>query len=227
MPGLGLDAAAWQPTIDGLRERGRYDAIVHPLPGYGERARRGQSLDPYELATRLDGVLDSGDDWILCGHSASCQIVAHAAAHSPARVAALVLVGPTTDPRGSGWSGLAGRWLATARHESPRQVPVLVRQYARTGLGSMVRAMDAARRDRIQQSLRRVTCPVLVVRGAHDRIAPADWTHALTRDAPAESAVPRRCVELPAGGHMVPLTHAMPTARAIHAFLLEAVPATG
>lgn len=86
VPGLGLDAAAWQPTIDALqRAGGRYDATVTALPAYGGPARRHQDLTPHELATELDGVLEDQEDWILCGHSASCQVVAHAAARRPAR----------------------------------------------------------------------------------------------------------------------------------------------
>jgi pimeloyl-ACP methyl ester carboxylesterase len=52
---------------------------------------------------------------VLLGHSASCQIVVQAAVRDPHRVTALVLVGPTTDPRARSWLGLAGRWLRTAR----------------------------------------------------------------------------------------------------------------
>jgi pimeloyl-ACP methyl ester carboxylesterase len=88
------------------------------------------------------------------------------------------------------------RWLATARHERPGQVPTLVRQYHRTTLRTMARAMDAARNDRIDQAIAEVHCPALVVRGPHDRICPPDWAASL---APTET--------LPVGGHMVPLTH--------------------
>lgn len=228
VPGLGLDARAWQPTIDALHRLGRYDATVAPLPAYGVRASRHRGLGPDELSTGLDGLLaDRGGGWVLCGHSASCQVVAHAAARRPEGVAALVLVGPTTDPRASGWSALVGRWLATARHESPTQVPDLVRQYSRTGPVSMLRAMNAARRDPIQDALRLLTCPVLVVRGGHDRIAPPDWARTLTREAPATGASSRRTATVAAGGHMVPLTHGNLTAEAIHAFLQDAVPVVG
>jgi len=110
-------------------------------------------------------------------------------------VVGLVLVGPTTDPRAATWPRLAWRWLATAAHETPRQVPSLVRQYRRTGLRHMLRVMDAARHDRIDHTLGRVRCPVQVIRGRHDRIAPEDWCLGL---APS--------VTLARGGHMVPIT---------------------
>jgi pimeloyl-ACP methyl ester carboxylesterase len=141
-------------------------------------------------------------------------VVAEAAVRAPDRVAALVLVGPTTDPRAAGWAGLAVRWLRTAAHERPGQVPLLVDAYARTGLATMARAMQAARRHRLDHALAAVQCPVLVVRGPHDAICPAGWAARLAATAPAG-----RTETLPAGGHMVPVTHPGDLAVRIAAFL--------
>jgi pimeloyl-ACP methyl ester carboxylesterase len=140
--------------------------------------------------------------------------VAEAAARAPHRVSALVLVGPTTDPRASAWPALAARWLRTAGHERPGQVPQLVHDYTRTGARSMARGMDAARRHRIDATLGGVRCPVLVVRGRHDRIAPQDWTDRL-----AGLAEDGRSVTLPTGGHMVPITHPGLLAATVRDFL--------
>jgi pimeloyl-ACP methyl ester carboxylesterase len=138
---------------------------------------------------------------VLLGHSASCQIVAHAAARAPDRVRALIMVGPTTDPRADTWPGLAGRWLRTAGWEQSWQVPPLLRDYRRTGLRSMARGMNTARSDRIDRTLARVRCPVLVVRGQHDRTAPQQWADDLADRG-------RGAVwTLPGGAHMRPLTH--------------------
>lgn len=52
--------------------------------------------------------------------------MAHAAALAPDRAAALVLAGPTTDPRSAGWARLVGRWSVTAALEPAWQVPSLV-----------------------------------------------------------------------------------------------------
>ena len=125
-----------------------------------------------------------------------------------------MLVGPTTDPRAATWPGLVRRWLRTAAHERPGQIPLLVRAYARTGLVSMARGMDAARRHRLDRTLAAVTCPVLVVRGRADAICPADWAAALA------AAAPQGSVEtLPAGAHMVPVTHPEALAARIAAFV--------
>ena len=212
VPGLGLSAAVPGRTL----ERLPVPSTVVELPGYGLPAPPGIELGPDALArlllTRLDQLGVSCA--VLLGHSASCQIVAHVAVRAPARVAALVLVGPTTDPRAASWPALAGRWLRTAGRERPGQVPRLVRDYHRTGLVAMGRGMNAARRDRIDRALAQVGCPVLVVRGRHDRIAPPDWTCALAATAPHG-----RAATLRAGAHMVPHTHPDDLAARVRKFL--------
>jgi pimeloyl-ACP methyl ester carboxylesterase len=214
VPGLGLSAAVARRTLDRLPAAAR-SAVL--LPAFGLRARRDTHVTPEELARRLlDRLPDEPS--VLVGHSASCQVVAEAALRAPARVAALVLVGPTTDPRAAAWPPLVRRWLRTAAHERPGQVPLLVWAYARTGLVSMARGMDAARRHRLDRALARVTCPVLVVRGPHDAICPADWAADLAARAPDG-----RSETLPAGAHMVPITHAGALAERIAAFLEERV----
>jgi pimeloyl-ACP methyl ester carboxylesterase len=145
------------------------------------------------------------------GHSGSCQIVAHAAGLVPDQVSALVLVGPTTDPRAASWPRIGYRWLHTAIRERPGQLPLLARTYTRTGLLWMLRAMDAARREDLRSSLRELGCPVFVARGRYDRICPEDWAHALVAVAPAGS----RMVSLDEGAHMVPLTHGEMLAAAV------------
>jgi pimeloyl-ACP methyl ester carboxylesterase len=202
VPGLGLEAVEWRTTTRALERRGEDGAArVHPLPGYGERPRRGEDLRPATLGARVAAGLPGGT--VLVGHSASCQVLARAAALAPQRVTGLVLVGPTTDPRAGTWPRLAGRWLRTAAWERPAQVPLLVRSYTRVGLGGMLRAMEVARREDIREDLSAVRCPVLVVRGRHDRICPEAWADDLAAVAPPGS----RAVTLPRGAHMVPVTH--------------------
>lgn len=234
VPGLGLAVQAWEPTLDALRDLGvpaPADRVVL-LPGYGERGR-GLDLSPAASAQRLLAALSerTTDAVVLVGHSASCQVVAHVAAQSPEAVRALVLIGPTTDPRAAGWPRLLGRWLGTALREPLWQLPVLVRQYARTGPWSMLRAMDAARRDAIDVPLRAVTCPILVVRGAHDRIAPRSWTDRLaslprhSTPGPNRGSMPAgTVVSLSTGGHMVPLTRPRLVAAEIDRFLAALEP---
>lgn len=211
VPGLGLSVEVARRVLDLLPVR----ASVVLLPSFGRRARRGTPLTPERLAELLlDDVASGTGPVVLVGHSAGCQLVAEAAVRAPDRVRGIVLVGPTTDPHAATWPRLARRWLRTAVHETPRQLPLLVRAYACTGLVSMARGMDAARRHRLDHVLAAVGCPVLVVRGRHDAICPATWTAALAAAAPLG-----RSETLPAGAHMVPVTRPADLAASIATFL--------
>jgi pimeloyl-ACP methyl ester carboxylesterase len=209
VPGLGLGVEAWRPT---LVRWGGGDGNVQLLPGYGVPLAGRAPRTPSDIAVKLCGAL--GGATTLLGHSSSCQVVAHAARLRPDLVNGLVLVGPTTDPRARSWFALAGLWSRTAGHEDPRQLPLLVRQYRRTTIRSMLSTMDQARRDDIAATLSDVVCPVVLVRGAHDRIARSDWLWSLADTGPA-----RTVIELKVGAHMVPLTHSAVLANEVGAAL--------
>ena len=219
VPGLGLDARAWQPTSQALAVRGigPQRVEVARLPGYGLPASSGADLGPAAAASRLLERHLGPEPVVLAGHSAGCQVVARAGALAPRRVAALVLVGPTTDPRAAGWPRLAARWARTAAREPLRQVPGLLRQWAGTGARPMARAMASARRDRLDRTLAEVGQPVLLLRGPHDAIAPADWLAALARSAPPGAR--RTTVTLDRGAHMVPSVQGDLVAEQVASFL--------
>ncbi len=204
VPGLGLSVDAWRAPALLLATQLRIGVGVIALPAHGLPARRDEAVDPASSADRLLTRLDALTEGpvVLVGHSASCQLVAEAARREPGRVSSLVLVGPTTDPRAPTWPRLAARWLATARYERIGQVPLLLRDYPHSGLATFARAMDAARRHALAPVLAGLPQPVLAVRGRHDHIAPPGWLE--------ELAALRHGIDaatLPAGGHMVPITH--------------------
>ncbi len=213
VPGLGLGPEDWQPTIGALVRAGvgRDRLTVATLSGYGEPVRVDDPVDPRGAAGRLvEAWIRPGRRVGLLGHSSSCQVVAHAASLLPEQVVGLVLVGPTTDPRAATWPRLARRLLATAVRETPRQVPSLTRQYRRTGLRNMLRVMGVTRHDSLAATLTKLRCPVRVLRGTHDRIAPADWCASL---APS--------LTVAGGAHMVPMTHGELVAHEIRRFADE------
>ena len=216
VPGLGLSAEFCNRTLARLSG----PSAVVLLPGFGLPAGRDAPRSPAELAKLLLARLDDlgYGRAILSGHSASCQIIVQAAAQAPGRVEALILVGPTTDPLARDWPSLLARWLRTAVWERPGQVPLLLRDYWRTGIGGMVRGIDAAREDRIDHVLTTVEAPVLIVRGPRDHIAPRRWADILAAASPHG-----RAETLSAGAHMLPFTYPDALAACINAFLTASV----
>lgn len=225
VPGLGLGEESWVPMMRTLLKAEVLDAATTTtalLKGYGLPRGHGESLAPDALARDVVDQMAPAPAALLIALSASCQVAAHVALQVPERVAGLVLIGPTTDPRAATWPRLVRQWVATVRSEPMHQIPVLLRQYRRTGASTMIRAMDTARRDRIDSVLPRLRCPILVIRGAHDHIAPEDWTASLIsqpRAAEGHRPAARRRVTLSAGAHMVPYTHGDLVAQAIGDFL--------
>lgn len=190
VPGLGLDERS------SARVRSRLPAAVVRLPGMGLSG----PVPPLEvLADRLLDELGEGPV-LLAGHSQSCQVVAVAACDP--RVSAVVLLGPTTDPRLRSLGGKIGRWTATAWAEPWAQAPSVLGQWWRTGPRAMVALWRCAAPDRIDHRLRGVQVPVTVVRGTRDRLCPHEWAARLAGAAPRG-----RLVELPGAAHMTPHTH--------------------
>ena len=191
VPGLGLD----ERSSSRLRQLLPADVVL--LPGTG----LAEPVPPLEqLAAALRARLGEGPV-LLVGHSQSCQVVA-AAAGDP-RVAGLVLLGPTTDPRLRSPAELALRWLGTAVGERWPRALLVLPQWLRTGPRAMRQLWAALAPDRIDARLRTVRVPVTVVRGTRDRLCPHDWAAAV-----AEAAPRGRLVEIPGASHLTPMTHA-------------------
>ena len=191
LPGLGLDARSWA----GVRRLLPVDVLT--LPGMGRR----EQVPPLEaLADEVVRRLGEGPA-VLVGHSQSCQVVV-AVAQRDARVVAVVLLGPTTDPRLRRLRGLASAWLRTAVREPRWQVPRILAQWLHTGPRAMRALWRRAAPDRIERRLPTVTVPVTVVRGSRDALCPGDWASELAAAAPRG-----RLAEIPGAAHMTPQSH--------------------
>jgi pimeloyl-ACP methyl ester carboxylesterase len=191
VPGLGLDGRS------SARLRRRSGGTVVILPGMGLRRSVGPLPD---LADELRAALRSGPV-VLVGHSQSCQVVVAAAERDP-RVTGVLLLGPTTDPRMRRLPVLAARWVRTALREPWWQLPLVLAQWLHTGPAAMAALWRRTSGDRIDERLRRVAVPVVVVRGDRDALCPHDWAAHLAGCAPRG-----RLTEIPGAAHMTPQTH--------------------
>ena len=208
IPGLGLDERS------SARLRRRIGGAVVILPGMGLRRPVG-TLE--ELAAQLREALRPGPV-VLVGHSQSCQVVAAVAERDP-RVAGVVLLGPTTDPRMRRLTVLAARWVRTALREPWWQLPLVLRQWLHTGPVAMAALWRRLAPDRIDDRLHRVRVPVVVVRGTRDALCPHDWAAHLAACAPRG-----RLVELPGAAHMTPHTRPEAVAALVRALQVASAP---
>lgn len=126
------------------------------------------------LATHVPGPV------ILAGHSTGTQVAAEAAAGNPA-VLALVLAAPMVDPKARGLLPLLTRWLLDGLAEAPGLTRTQIPEWRRAGPRLLAHLVGVHRRHRIETPLRRVTAPVLVLRGERDRMCTAAWAGTLGR----------------------------------------------
>jgi pimeloyl-ACP methyl ester carboxylesterase len=161
---------------------------VPDLPGFGLSDKPDDVLDVGGHADVLAGWLDSLDTApvALLGNSFGCQVAVELTRRRPDLVEALILVGSTTDPTAATMWGQLRRLALDLLFEDWRQAPILLTDIRDAGLRRILATLRHAVRDRIETILPSIRVPTLLVRGAHDRIAPWRWlsrTAALTPGA--------------------------------------------
>ncbi|MEU7474636.1 alpha/beta fold hydrolase [Lentzea sp. NPDC042327] len=188
VPGLG----ALGYLADTLAGCGAFTrAHLLDVPGFGHRAAR---VCPAGIGAVARAVCDWVEEVVaapvvLAGHSTGAQAALHAAAARPELVRSLVLLGPTFPPEQRGLGGLVSGFLRTLPHEPPSVVRGTVPDYLRAGPVEIARFVRSAQRDRPEEVVARVGCPVLVVRGEHDALSPVHWVERLAAAAPDGRAV--------------------------------------
>ncbi len=188
--GLGGTSNVWLPQVRVLRDR--FTCVVLDLEGSGRSPATG-TLTMAGFGDDLVGLMDSlGIDWAhLVGHSMGTIICQHVAASRPDRVASLALLGPILEPpeaaraglkdraataRADGMAPIADALLAAATAAATRaRQPVtcaLVREFLMgqdpEGYARTCEALAAA----TAANLAAIQCPVLLVTGDEDKVAP-------------------------------------------------------
>lgn len=196
--GLGVTSRYWAR----LRRELRAPTFAPDLP-------RGPLTVP-ELADELRRRLDEAgiERAPFVANSLGSQTAVELAVREPERVASLVLVGPTGDPRARTRLQSLARLLATSVFEQPSLDVLVAYEYLASGPLRTFRQARALVRHRFLDRLPEVRCPALVIRGRHDRICPQDWADEIGR------ALGARVVTLP-GAHAVHWSHPAPVARLV------------
>jgi pimeloyl-ACP methyl ester carboxylesterase len=143
-----------------------------------------------------------------------CQASVDLAVAKPDRVAGLVLVGPTVDPRARSLRSQTARLVLDSLREPLRLDAVVLSDYARVGPRRTLRSARVMLAHRLEERLPLLRVPTLVVRGERDPIVPKEWAEE------AAGLVPDgRLVVVPGAAHCAHFTHPEAVARAIADFL--------
>lgn len=218
--GLGMSGLTFVPLMQ--RFAGRAQVWAPDLPGFGRSTAGGataqRALELDELAEALAAWMGAADVRADClvGHSLGAQIVAQLALTRPELVPRAVLVGPTRDPRVGSLLHQGLRMLKDLPREPFALARLAIRDYLSATPGRMVRTMHDAMDTRVRERARALDLPVLVIRGEHDPIVPADWAVQLRDLLPQGSLI-----EIPGAPHGSTYTHPGEVAELTLAFIRE------
>ncbi|MBN0039622.1 alpha/beta fold hydrolase [Cellulosimicrobium cellulans] len=195
--GVGSSSRAFDPVRTALLRPGAGPAVaVHAidLPGFGAapRARRNVPIEEHAAVVAdyvrrhvLDSSAGPPPPVVLVGHSMGAQVVGQAMADHPREAPAGVLIGPTADRRARSAPRQALRLAHDALGERPRALATLAVDYVlRSSLPYYARQVRTMLAHRLEEVLPRVPGRVVVLRGAHDPVAPRAWVRELAAAAP-------------------------------------------
>jgi pimeloyl-ACP methyl ester carboxylesterase len=212
--------------LDRLRSDLASDAVVHciDLPGYGSDPHPDRQLGVEDHAALIIGALAGLGvrRCVLVGHSMGVQFVTEVALQEPALAERLVLIGPVVDRmRRTVLQQAVSLGLDTLR-ESPSANLLVAGDYLRTGVRWYLRQLSLMMRYPLELGVQRVQCPVLVLRGGRDPVAPRRWCLELA--GRARNGV---LVEIPGEPHVVQHSASARVAAEITAFSRGQPPQVG
>ncbi len=190
------------------------------MPGFGRTPACGRSLTISEMADLVAAWMAASglEGSTVVGHSIGAQVAAALAARHPEAVGGIVLIGPAVDRRARSLLAQVWRWQANAPAEPLSFHALAAYELGEMGPGRMLRALRHAVDDAIEDKLSALTCPVLLVRGERDRIAPQEWLDELQRRRPRSGLA-----VIPGAAHTVVYSRPAPLARIIIDFVRRPV----
>lgn len=170
--GIGMGRSVYLDFVERLPGR----IIALDLPGFGEAPEPSRTLTMARHADLIAAFLRSIDvaDAVVIGHSMGSQIGAELAARHPELVGGLVLAGPTVNSAARSIREQATYLLRDLMGERPIVLWRGGREYLRGG-PHLIRKIRATVMHEPEKAYARVQCPVLVLRGERDPLAPLSW----------------------------------------------------
>ncbi len=211
--GLAVSHRYLMPTAGRLRGRSVY---VPDLPGFGLSDKPRAVLDVRGHATAVAALMDALGvaSAAILGNSFGAQVAVELAVRRPDLVAALILVGPTTDPAAATMTGQLRRLLRDLAHEDWRQAPILAADLRNAGPRRVIGTLRHAVGHRVDAQLPTIRVPSLWVRGSRDPIAPERWVDHAAAITPRGDSL-----TIDTAAHNVVATAGPQLATAVDAFL--------
>ena len=211
--GIGVSSRYFRPLTRALETT--HQVLSLDLPGFGASAHPRRPLTLAEHGEVVAAVMaeHGATGATLVGHSLGGQVVLELLRARPGAAARAVLVGPTTDDRARSAVRQGLRLLRDAFGEPLSFVALEVRAYLACGPRVYLHTLVHMLATRTEEVLPHVGVPVLVLRGAHDPVAPRGWVQRLAATSPLA-----RAAEVSGGGHGVHYTHPAEVARLVTGF---------
>lgn len=189
------------------------DVYSFDLPGFGAAPKPRRQVPVGEYAAFVRAALDEAGvrSCVVIGHSMGTQHAVELALQEPELLEGVVLMGPVVDPRRR---SVARQALALARDsmfsESPSANAVVFADYIRAGPRWYLTELPVMMQYPLEDRIRGVSQPLLVLRGSRDPVAGRAWCQRLAAQAPQGSLA-----EIPGQGHVFQHTAPGPAAAAI------------
>jgi pimeloyl-ACP methyl ester carboxylesterase len=192
--GLAVSHRYLMPTAAALPG----SVFVPDLPGFGHSAKPRTVLTAEQHAEVVAAWMDKAGVGVanVLGNSYGCQVAVELAIRRPDLVTSLVLVGPTVDPAAPTPGGQIRRWARDLLCEDPHQIPIIAADVRDAGVRRILRTLQDSVHHRMERRIPLVGAPILVLRGQHDPIAPAQWA-----DQAAALARMGSCDVIPGAAH--------------------------
>lgn len=198
------------------------DVYSLDLPGFGGLPKPRTDVDVAAMADSLGAILERHQrlddaEVILVGHSMGAQWVVELAAERPDLVRGVVIIGPVVDDRHRSLRAQLFALAADTAGEPPGVNATVFTDYVRCGPSWYLRQAAHMLRYRLEERVRDLRMPLLIVRGGNDPIAGLNWCRRL-RDRARNGSL----VVVPHRHHVVQQTAPRAVADALRAWRRQA-----
>lgn len=181
-----------------LMSSGRVASV--DLPGFGGLPKPPSDLDVTRMAEAIAKALPAITDRpaVIVGHSMGAQWAVELARLHPELVKAVVAIGPVVDEAHRTLAEQALALSVDTLGETPRINTIVFTDYLRCGVPWYLTQARHMLGYPLEDRLRGVAVPVLIIRGGNDPVAGRGWCRRLRGCAPVS-----RLVEVPGHHHVV------------------------